>query len=84
MGTVKSAFKAFVFNKISDCFILIAIVILSNLMLDLNIVNINETISLYTQSNINFIQLNLASIESVAFCFMISAFIKSAQFGFHI
>jgi NADH:ubiquinone oxidoreductase subunit 5 (subunit L)/multisubunit Na+/H+ antiporter MnhA subunit len=83
-GTLKAAFKAFVFNKISDCFILIGTIILVNLMLEANIVTINETISLHSQSNINFIHENLSTLESVAFCFMISAFIKSAQFGFHI
>ncbi len=83
-GTLKAAFKAFVFNKISDCFILLGTIILINLMLEANIVTINETISLYAQSNINFIKNNLNTLESVAFCFMISAFIKSAQFGFHI
>jgi NADH-quinone oxidoreductase subunit L len=81
---LKAAFKAFVFNKISDCFILLGTIILINLMLEANIVTINETISLYAQSNINFIKNNLNTLESVAFCFMISAFIKSAQFGFHI
>jgi len=83
-GTLKAAFKAFVFNKISDCFILIGTILLINLTMEANIVTINETISLYTQSDINFIKNNLSTLESVAFCFMISAFIKSAQFGFHI
>lgn len=84
MGTVKAAFKAFVFNKFSDCFILIAAILIAYLNLDFNISVFNDTCVIHTQTSISTLNHRYEILEIIAFCFMISAFIKSAQFGFHI
>jgi NADH-quinone oxidoreductase subunit L len=84
MGTVKAGFKAFVFNKISDCFMLLSIIIIYIVLNDFNILVINNSITLHAQTNTNMLQSNFSSIELLTFCWMVAAFIKSAQFGFHI
>lgn len=84
MGTVKSAFKAFTFNKISDSCILFALIILYNLDNNLDILVINQFSSLSAFLDLNFLNSNLSIIEIVSFLLLISSFIKSAQFGFHI
>ena len=84
VGTLKAAFKAFVFNKISDCFMLIALIIMVSVFSEINILTINEVVVLHTQTNINTLNTSFSATECLGFCLMISAFIKSAQFGFHI
>ena len=84
MGTLKASFKAFVFNKVSDCFMLIALIIFVTVVSDINIMVINEVIGLHTQTNVNTLNTVFSTTECLGFCLMIAAFIKSAQFGFHI
>lgn len=84
MGTVKASFKAFTFNKISDCCILLGLTLIYVMFGDLNIVNFNESISLHTQTEFRTVLNKYPAINSLTYCFMIAAFIKSAQFGFHI
>ena len=84
MSTVKAAFKAFVFNKISDCFMLLSLIIVYILLGDFNVLTINHSMGLHVQTNINSLQSSFSSVELLTFCWMIAAFIKSAQFGFHI
>lgn len=84
MGTLKASFKAFVFNKVSDCFMLIALIIFVTIVSDINIMVINEVIGLHTQTNVNTLNTVFSTTECLGFCLMIAAFIKSAQFGFHI
>lgn len=81
--TFKSAFKAYTFNKFSDCCIFFALILL---------VNITKTSSFIVLLNSNFfvnevknsIVCDINTIELISFFFLTAAFIKSAQIGFHI
>lgn len=84
MGTVKAGFKAFTFNKISDCCILLGIVLIYSMMNHVDIVTFNNTVSSHMQTEIRLVKIKLPAIHSLTYLFMIAAFIKSAQFGFHI
>jgi NADH:ubiquinone oxidoreductase subunit 5 (subunit L)/multisubunit Na+/H+ antiporter MnhA subunit len=84
MGTVKASYKAFTFNKISDCCILLAILLIHQMNQSVNINQFNETICTYAQTDLNLLHQKLPAINSLTYLFMIAAFIKSAQFGFHI
>lgn len=84
MGTVKASYKAFTFNKISDCCILLAILLIHLMNHDVNIDHFNHIISTQAQTDLNFLNYKLPAVHSLTYLFMIAAFIKSAQFGFHI
>ena len=84
MSTVKSAFKAYTFNKISDSCILFALIILFNIEPSLDILAINQLSSMSFFLDFKFLYFEISIIEVAAFLLLISAFIKSAQFGFHI
>lgn len=84
IATLKAAFKAFLFNKISDLGILIFIMLNLMLLGESNIVVLNTVFSNFTDYTINILGVNISYIEFLAFFLMLSAFIKSAQFGFHI
>jgi len=84
VATLKSAFKAFTFNKFSDLMLLVSIILIYNEFETTNInVFRNElhflVISYYTAWDIN-----VSSLELISLFFLSSAFIKSAQFGFHL
>jgi len=57
IGALKSAFKAFSFNKISDLFLVFGIVLLINIFHTADIITICN--SLYIYINIKFLILNL-------------------------
>ena len=84
ISTLKAAFKAFIFNKISDLGILIFIMLNLLLIGESNIIVLNSIFSNFIDYKINILNLNISYIEFLAFFLMLSAFIKSAQFGFHI
>lgn len=84
IGTLKAAFKAFSFNKISDFFLLMGIVLLYNMTYDLEIISINSQSIFFTNHTIQLLNFTINSIELVVFLFLACAFIKSAQFGPHI
>lgn len=84
MGTLKAAFKAFAFNKISDCFLLICLVIFVSVFSEINILTLNEVVCLHSQTNVNTLNSTFSVTQCLGYCFMFAAFIKSAQFGFHI
>ena len=84
MSTLKSAFKAFVFNKFSDVSLLISILIFFFCFNDINILTINNQVSYYNNFYIIFLHYQISIIELISFFLITSAFIKSAQFGFHI
>lgn len=76
-GTVKSSFKAFFFNKISDVFLFIFLIL------------INSYFSLNTLSNLNLkLALNTVSVTGVvelaAICLFICTLFKSAQLIGHL
>lgn len=88
VSTLKSAFKALVFNRFSDSFILIAIVLVYNIFNTTDIVTICNSVYLYNNtfmdlSLFNF-KLKIRIIEIICWFFMLAAFIKSAQIGFHL
>lgn len=84
IATLKAAFKAFLFNKISDLGILIFIILNLLLIGEHNILVLNATFSNFIDYNVNILGFNISYPEFLAFFLMLSAFIKSAQFGFHI
>lgn len=84
VSTLKSAFKAFVFNKFSDVSLLSAIILIFFCVGDVNIFSFMKQISLYNNFYINILDNEIAIIELISFFFITCAFIKSAQFGFHI
>ena len=84
ISALKAAFKAFTFNKVSDVSILISILLLFSLLNDTNIAVVNMEIPYYLDAKINLIGYNASYIEVISFFLLSAAFIKSAQFGFHI
>ena len=84
VGTLKAAFKAFSFNKISDFFILIFLIIIYNFIYDFDIQTINTQIHLYYDFKIYLLNFNINLIELLSFTILAAAFIKSAQIGPHI
>lgn len=84
VSTLKSAFKAFVFNKFSDASLLISVLLVFFLLNEINIQSFISQISLYNNFYIIISNVEIPLIEVISFFFIICAFIKSAQFGFHI
>jgi NADH:ubiquinone oxidoreductase subunit 5 (subunit L)/multisubunit Na+/H+ antiporter MnhA subunit len=84
ISTLKSAFKAFVFNKFSDVALLIAIIMVFFCINDSNIIVFNNKISVFNNFYLNMFDYQISMLEVTSFFFSICAFIKSAQFGFHI
>lgn len=82
-STLKSAFKAFSFNKFSDAAILISLILIYSCLNDLsfeNIFNIN-----YIYSELKFGSFKyFNSWNIISFFLLTAAFIKSAQIGFHV
>lgn len=84
VGTLKSAFKAFSFNKLSDLFLFFAILLIYNTTFNLDILSFNNQIYLYENYNIEILYLSINLIELISFFLVSCAFIKSAQLGAHI
>jgi NADH:ubiquinone oxidoreductase subunit 5 (subunit L)/multisubunit Na+/H+ antiporter MnhA subunit len=84
VSTLKSAFKAFVFNKFSDASLLLSVLLIFFLLNDVNIQSFISQISIYNNYYLIIMGYDLPVIELISFFFIICAFIKSAQFGFHI
>lgn len=84
ISTLKSAFKAYTFNKFSDVSILISVVLVIILMNDVNIITFNNQINLYKNYYITIINADISIVEIISFFFISAAFVKSAQFGAHI
>jgi len=84
MSTLKSAFKAFTFNKFSDVSLLIGILMMYYISGDTSISNFNYQISNYNNFYINILNYEFPLIEIISFFLIGCAFVKSAQFGFHI
>lgn len=84
VSTLKSAFKAFSFNKASDLFLFFAIILVFNLTYTLDISTFITSVHLYENFLINFFIFKVNYIELIGLFLLGSAFIKSAQFGAHI
>jgi len=83
VGTLKSAFKAYSFNKYSDFLIFVSIILISICFNDFNIANILTNVDKYTSLYLSNI-FSFHIYDIICFFFLIAAFIKSAQIGFHI
>jgi len=84
ISTLKSAFKAYTFNKFSDVSILISVVLIILLINDVNIITFNSQIAFYKNYYITVLNIDVSIIEIISFFFISAAFVKSAQFGTHI
>ena len=84
VGTLKAAFKAFSFNKVSDFFILIFIITIYNFVYDFDIQSLNTQVHMYYNYKISILNIDFNLIEVISFILLSAAFIKSAQFGAHI
>lgn len=84
IGTLKSAFKAYSFNKVSDVFIFFSCLLLYNTTFSLDIPTIISSIHLYINHDLHIGFITLPIIDVVSFSFLGAAFIKSAQIGAHI
>ncbi len=84
ISTLKAAFKAFIFNKISDIGILLFIIMNFIVIGEFNISILNNLFINFINYTVNVVGFNVSYIELLSFFLMISLFIKSAQFGFHI
>lgn len=84
IGTFKSAFKAFSFNKFSDLFLFFAIILIYNLYYTLDILTIVSLNKFFLNYYCNFFFLKLNYNDLICFFFLLCAFIKSAQIGGHI
>ena len=82
IATLKSAFKAFTFNKLSDCSLIICFLLLQYFNNSF-FFNINISNSIYLFKNIYFLNHYISFSEILLFFLIITAFCKSAQFGFH-
>lgn len=82
-STLKSAFKAFSFNKFSDAAILIALILTYSCFNDLNFENILNITFIVSELKIDSsYYFNFWNI--ISFFLLTAAFIKSAQIGFHV
>jgi len=84
MSTVKSAFKAFVFNKVSDVALFTVVILVYFCFNEISISVFNQQISYYNTFFFKIGGYDIPFLEIVSFFFVLCAFIKSAQFGFHI
>lgn len=82
-STLKSAFKAFSFNKFSDAAILIAAILVYANLQDLDFENIFNVSFLYSELRVGSFG-QLGSWNLISFFLLLAAFIKSAQLGFHV
>lgn len=83
-ATLKSAFKAFVFNKISDMFFFLFIILNLYIFNSLDILTLNKEILMYKNFNIFILNFEISLIEILSLFLILAAFIKSAQLGFHL
>ena len=82
-ATLKSAFKAFTFNKISDFFLFLFLVFSFSIYYTFDITQINKIIPLFNYHIIHIINFQINTTEILAILLVGAAFIKSAQFGGH-
>ncbi len=82
-ATLKSAFKAFTFNKVSDFFMFMFLVSTFSVYYTFDILSINQQVYKYEFLVIYIFGTPINFLEFVAFMLIGAAFIKSAQFGGH-
>ena len=84
VGTLKAAFKAYSFNKLSDVFLFIFVILVFNVMLTLDIPTFINQVHLYENYNICLLSFKVNYLEFISMIILVCIFIKSAQFGMHI
>lgn len=84
IGTLKSAFKAMTFNKVSDVSMLIYLISTYLVTQEHNIQVILLQVVRYQNLTIHFWNYEVSYIEFICFFMLIAAFVKSAQIGTHI
>ena len=84
IGTLKSAFKAYSFNKLSDVFIFLSCVLVFNVFYSLDLVTIINSVHLYVQYDVSFGFFKVPYLDVLGSSLLGAAFIKSAQFGAHV
>lgn len=83
VGTLKAAFKAYSFNKVSDVSLFFAILLVYYSFGELNILKLSTETLLYNDYVLSFF-FNVRAVELISFFLLTAAFIKSAQVGFHV
>lgn len=83
IGTLKSAFKAYAFNKVSDFFMLVGLLLCAISFKDLTIPSL---LMEFSPANPFYLRniVKLHNLDLIALCFLGAAFIKSAQIGGHV
>ena len=84
INTFKSAFKAFSFNKFSDVFLFLAVILFFNLMHSFDILTIKSQLFFFRSVYLDFFFFKLPVLDLLSFFLLICAFVKSAQIGPHI
>ena len=82
-ATLKSAFKAFTFNKVSDFFVFMFLVSTFNVYYTFDIISINQQVYKYESLVIYIFGTPINFLEFVSLMIIGAAFIKSAQLGGH-
>ena len=82
-ATLKSAFKAFTFNKVSDFFLFIFLIASFSIYNTTDITNLNNLVYLNKQNVMYLFNNQINSNEFIAVLIICAAFIKSAQIGGH-
>lgn len=83
VGTLKAAFKAYTFNKVSDVSLFFGLLLVYYAFNELTFTKLSSVAFLYNDYEVSFF-LNIRVVELISFFFLTAAFIKSAQIGFHV
>ena len=81
--TLKSTFKAFSFNKVSDCCLIISFLLHQYFNLG-HFLNIDNSVLLSQNINIHIFNVQFNYTDLFLYFLIISSFCKSAQFPFHM
>ena len=82
-ATLKSAFKAFTFNKFSDFFMFMFLVSTYTTFYTFDILSLNQQIYKYEYASMYLLGTPINLLEFISFMIIGAAFIKSAQLGGH-
>lgn len=82
-ATIKSAFKAFTFNKVSDFFMFMFLVSTYTTFYTFDILSLNQQVYKYEYSSMYIFNTPINLLEFISIMIIGAAFIKSAQLGGH-
>lgn len=83
-GTLKAAYKAFTFNKFSDASFLMFLILFFINFYDLDLSVLNSQAYLLANHSVSILYYEISIVEVICFFIILTAFIKSAQFGGHL